>query len=1076
MEKGSLLQTIETLLQDPTAQNLRRLFCETLHWNHSEAPPLTPYRCEPLAELAGVRVFLCTWNAERLPNRTERKQVYQHLAPLATEHLLVYRTADGGQLAFVWARRTASGTPEFRSLPYERGTPARTTLEQLSELLFPLDTEPTLIQVIQQIDRAFDVEAVTQRFFQEYKQHFERVVEVLKPALPDEKARTLFTLRIFNRLLFLRFLERKGWLRLNNRTDYLRALWDAYTPSPETDFYRERLKPLFFSALNNPQQRNLTAINQGGHLHQLLGEVPYLNGGLFEMTELDKNPQLTLPDALFESVLNQLLTRYNFTITESTPLDLEVAVDPEMLGKVFEELVTGRHESGSFYTPRPVVAFMGQEALLGYLQSACPRETPDALHRFVKERDPSHLHDPEQVLEALKRVRVCDPACGSGAYLMGMLHELLELRTALFQTHQLDDATAYTRKLEIIQNNLYGVDLDPFAVEMTRLRLWLSLVVDDRRNPLEDPTIEVALPNLDFKIEEGDSLLAPDPQGGPQPDLFRQQQIETYEQLKEQYLRAHSPEQKRQLREQIDQLRAEIRQWAHPSGQIAGFDWRVEFAEVFAEGGFDIVLANPPYVRQELIPNKSLLLAQYPDVAVGRSDLYVYFYARALQLLKPGGMHVFVCSNSWLDVSFGGKLQAYLLNHAHLMALYDSALERQFASADVNTIISVLRKGKPSDEAETRFIRLNAPFEEALRDPKHQRVLVKTRAELWQEGLGEDGQTYEGNKWGGKYLRAPDIFFTILEKGKGKLVRLGDIAEVRFGIKTGANEFFYLEPVEMTVKQVAELREKDPHAPVRVKNGAGWAGEIEAGWLRPVVKSPREIKTLQVRLEDLRYLVFMAPQDVRTAIEKGAKRPYSHYPLAEKYIGWGVEQGYSERSTCTSRQLWWDLGEKQAPPIVINKGANDRHFVTLNCGVVCDQQIYEVYSELDPVLVVALLNWTGTGIYWEQVGRGNFGEGVLWIAAYEVTSIAIPFLNGKQSATLISAFRHLSQRPILSIFEELGLPKPNRDYSNIDPAEISLDKVLPDRRALDQVVFEALGLTEEEQLAVYRAVVELVKA
>jgi methylase of polypeptide subunit release factors len=367
-------------------------------------------------------------------------------------------------------------------------------------------------------------------------------------------------------------------------------------------------------------------------------------------------------------------------------------------------------------------------------------------------------------------VRVCDPACGSGAYLLGMLHELLELRAALFEQKHLDSRTLYERKLEIIQRNLYGVDIDPFAVEIARLRLWLSLVVDDTRNPLEDPNADVSLPNLDFKIEVGDSLLAPDPQGGQQPDMFRAQQIEEFERLKGDYMRAHGDEQKRTLREKIERQREEIRQWAHPQGGVEGFDWRVEFAEVFKDGGFDIIVANPPYVRQELIDEaiKAKLARAYADAAEGRSDLYVYFYVRGLQLLKPRGMHVFICSNSWLDVGFGGRLQKYLLEHAHIQAIYDSALERQFASADVNTIISILQKDGQAhgrDARATRFIRLNAPFEQAVADPQYQRVIIRTHAELWQTGLDEQG-TYIGDKWGGKYLRAPDVYFTILQKGE----------------------------------------------------------------------------------------------------------------------------------------------------------------------------------------------------------------------------------------------------------------------------------------------------------------------
>ena len=165
-----------------------------------------------------------------------------------------------------------------------------------------------------------------------------------------------------------------------------------------------------------------------------------------------------------------------------------------MLGKIFEELVTGRHESGSYYTPKPVVAFMCREALKGYSKTSMPAEHEEALALFVDQNDPAQLRNPEAALHALRMVKVCDPACGSGAYLLGMMHQLLELRESLFAAHVADATKIYDRKLEIIQNNLYGVDLDPFAVNIARLRLWLSLIMDFEG---EDP---LPLPNLDFKI------------------------------------------------------------------------------------------------------------------------------------------------------------------------------------------------------------------------------------------------------------------------------------------------------------------------------------------------------------------------------------------------------------------------------------------------------------------------------------------------------------------------------------------------------------------------------------------------
>ena len=166
------------------------------------------------------------------------------------------------------------------------------------------------------------------------------------------------------------------------------------------------------------------------------GNVPFLNGGLFEMQEYDSRNTVHIPNDKFAEIL-KLFERYNFTVTESTPLDIEVAVDPEMLGKVFEELVTGRHNTGSYYTPRAVVSFMCRESLKIRLQNKTD-ETPETLKAFVDDSDAEAIRDPEKVLKVLQTLRICDPACGSGAYLLGMMGELLRLREALFKSSNVD--------------------------------------------------------------------------------------------------------------------------------------------------------------------------------------------------------------------------------------------------------------------------------------------------------------------------------------------------------------------------------------------------------------------------------------------------------------------------------------------------------------------------------------------------------------------------------------------------------------------------------------------------------------
>jgi hypothetical protein len=307
------------------------------------------------------------------------------------------------------------------------------------------------------------------------------------------------------------------------------------------------------------------------------GEVPFLNGGLFEPTALDQRVQEVPYAALGGLIGNQgLFYRYNFTVEESTPLDIEVAVDPEMLGKVFEELVTGRHETGSYYTPRPVVSFMCREAIKGYLASKT-KASPDAIATLVDQATVAGLTEAHgrQILEALDSLKAVDPACGSGAYLLGLLHELVAIYRLLISEKLVKDRRSlYDLKLRIISNNLYGVDIDPFATNIAMLRLWLSLEVE-----ADEP---LPLPNLDFKSETGDSLLGPDPRAESRTlqDHAALVKADVVLRLKEQYLRAHA-ELRHQYRDNIEAIEREIEALLEESHGEGVINWRVHFAEVF---------------------------------------------------------------------------------------------------------------------------------------------------------------------------------------------------------------------------------------------------------------------------------------------------------------------------------------------------------------------------------------------------------------------------------------------------------------------------------------------------------------
>jgi len=623
-------------------------------------------------------------------------------------------------------------------------------------------------------DEAFDVEQVTREFFKEYARVFEEVENKIE-GIKDKERRRLYAQRLFNRLMFIAFIQKKGWLKFGRDGDYLDSLWQDFKRSGKSNrnFYRDRLKLLFFSGLNTHNEVNVIGINRGGFLKELIGQVPYLNGGLFEEDEDDRDTKIEIPDKCIESIIENLFNRFNFTVTESTPLDIEVAVDPEMLGKIFEELVTGRHETGSYYTPKPVVSFMCREAVKGYLGSQLPSESPESIERFVDEHHPEGLKNPEPVLEALRKVRLCDPACGSGAYLLGMLHELIDLRACLFATSNLDAISTFDRKLQIIQKNLYGVDLDPFAVNIARLRLWLSLAVEyEGDNP-------PPLPNLDFKIEAGDSLTVAAPSLGLDQG-FRKPLLDEYLKLRAEFLTAHHNH-KTELRKRIAEIRTTIHGWAHTGSAVDGFDWAVEFTEVFTDGGFDIVLANPPYVRMELFkPIKPVLRQNYPHVHAERADLYCYFYARGLELLRQSGMLVFISSNKWFRANYGAKLREYVSKTCHVLSITDFGDLPVFEGATAYPMIFVSQKIRDASEGTvyTHVESLGPPYPDV-------------HAVLNQQGQTLPRQALKGSNWvlstsaNGKLLAKMQASgIPLLEYVNGKIY---------YGVKTGLNEAFVID-------------------------------------------------------------------------------------------------------------------------------------------------------------------------------------------------------------------------------------------------------------------------------------------
>lgn len=765
---------------------------------------------------------------------------------------------------------------------------------------------------------------------------------------------------------------------------------------------------------------------------------------------------------------------------------------------------------------------------------------------------------PEEHLpsEALKRVRdalwdveIVDPACGSGAFLVGMMRGLLELHKKIAKVlgEELDEFDA---KKRIIQENLFGVDIKRWAISVAELRLWLALIVDADETKLNLYS-EPLLPNLTYKLRVGDSLVQElagrqlsiramysrlpstvkrsleelvelkrdyyyGERDGAVAERIEEKEIEILRGMIEDRLREIElkmkplavvqhrlgtvqtsiplleEEEKRQvekerLQEEKDRLK-KILASVEETREL--FFWEIDFPEVFADGGFDVVIGNPPYVRQELIAPANLppekqtrdvrraykeAVAQSVEVHWGhefqrnmKSDFYIYFFYHGFSLLKPGGTFCFVTSNSWLDIGFGFRFQRFLLRNIEIKAVYDNQTKRTFAESDINTVISVFKwPSKPDLVASNivRFVAFKKPFEDVLTEKtlddiqscvelsstESYRCFSVAQKQLWELGLSEESMKqisldsnkfvgdYVGDKWGAKFLRSPDIYFTIMRKTKGKMISLIRVADLSYGLKTGINEFFLLHH--------SKLKE--------------W--RIEKEFLKPIIVSTKNIRGYVAHRNWTDTFLFSCGK------EMGELRS-TH---ALKYIQWGENQKTRERggykrggipypkvASVQGRKRWYDVGSREPGDFIINQFIDKRFFFAVNePKILVSNIVFEGTwkTGIEKDLYNALVNSTLTFLFVEILGRVNLGEGLLTMYGPDIR--LIPMLKGdaispKCRKEIVSAFEKMKQQSVGSVFEEV---------------------CKTDRRKLDDLVFDVLGLGVNEREEVYKSLLSMVK-
>ena len=683
------------------------------------------------------------------------------------------------------------------------------------------------------IIKAFDVEALSKEFFDKYKAQYEKFVSYMadeangmraafidtgfdRDGLSDEGIRSReekplrdYVKKLLGRIVFLHFIQKKGWLGVEpgkewgeGDMDFMMNLYDRADEAQQANFLDAVLEPLFEKGLNTDRSDNDDLFDTGVKAMPNNGivKIPYLNGGLFEREESDE-PDTVFPAEYFKSLLT-IFAQYNFTIDENDPNDAQVGIDPEMLGRIFENLLEDNKDKGAFYTPKEIVQYMCRESLIAYLQTDKDEAEKQAIRNFVTEYDITSLSESQksEIDQKLKAVKICDPAIGSGAFPMGLLRELFLCRGVLENFNN-----AAEIKRHIIQKNIYGVDIEKGAVDIARLRFWLCLIVDE-----ETPH---ALPNLDFKVMQGNSLLesykgidlsrlTAEKKTVTDGFLFSFYEDETDVQrrklrkLLDEYYDCQDHAQKDAIRKQLagciqSQLDAsglsrqgrfgeELIDLSHIN--IAGnnqfFLWHTWFNDVFEQGGFDIVIGNPPFIQ--LQNNGGQLAKLYAECGyktfARTGDIYCLVYERGYQLLKQGGHLCFITSNKWMRAGYGEKTREFFANYTDPQLLIDFAGVKIFESATVDTNILLFSK------SENRHNTLCAISNKQDKDS------IKNLSVFVQQN-GTISEFSNSESW--------VILSSIEQSIKRKIEAVGtplkdwDI-QINYGIKTGFNDAFII--------------------------------------------------------------------------------------------------------------------------------------------------------------------------------------------------------------------------------------------------------------------------------------------
>ena len=543
--------------------------------------------------------------------------------------------------------------------------------------------------------------------------------------------------KLMGRLVFLQFLQKKGWLGVPINKDYGNGdknfMQNLFAKSNyKEDFLDKVLEPLFFDTLNSKRENDVCSDVLGKNV-----KIPYLNGGLFEKDIIFDDTNINFPKELFSNPERKEIERkfvgeienypytessgildffgkYNFTIDETDPYEQEIGVDPEMLGKIFENLLEDNKDKGAFYTPKEIVQYMCRESLIAYLLTDSKIKEEKIRDFVINHTDNFTESEKSELIQKLKSVKICDPAVGSGAFPMGMLNELYACRHVIEE-----DTSPVDIKKEIVKENIYGVDIEKGAVDIARLRFWLAIIVDE--------TEPLPLPNLDYKIMQGNSLLESyegidlshmleKPTNG-ELDYTEEQRNLISSKMKD-YFNEDNHFEKQVKNDIIKDLvcelvfttcgikpnedKAFILREKILNGTSDFFLWHTWFNDVFnrpndCNGGFDIVIGNPPYIEFKKQSKELKESLKNYLTAKGKFDVFVTFIELSHKILKENGIHSFINPTTFMKRDYGDATRKFLQDNFHILQILDFSDSQIFDSATTYTGIFIFKKNKKKD-------------------------------------------------------------------------------------------------------------------------------------------------------------------------------------------------------------------------------------------------------------------------------------------------------------------------------------------------------------------------------------------